>query len=142
MRSAFLGLLLVTAGPAAGAQQPRPPNDPYIWLEDVSGQRPMDWVNSHNAKTQGVLEADSRYQQYYNDALEIAQATGARVVAPTFDLSQWFAEKGLPRPQLSFTNPGEVYRDEGITVRVGASFLAAALALAALAHLRARRLLA
>ena len=74
MRSAFLGLLLITTGAAAGAQQPAAPNDPYIWLEDVSGQRSMDWVSSHNAKSQAVLEADPRYQQYYDEALEIAQA--------------------------------------------------------------------
>jgi prolyl oligopeptidase len=77
MRAAFLGLLLMAAATAsADAQQAAPAstNDPYIWLEDVSGQRSMDWVNSHNAKTQAVLEADSRYQRYYDEALEIAQA--------------------------------------------------------------------
>ena len=56
------------------AQQAASTDDPYIWLEDVSGQRAMDWVNSHNAKTQAVLEADPRYQQFYDEALAIAQA--------------------------------------------------------------------
>jgi prolyl oligopeptidase len=77
MRAAFLGLLLMAAATAsADAQQAAlaSTNDPYIWLEDVSGQRSMDWVNSHNAKTQAVLEADPRYQRYYDEALEIAQA--------------------------------------------------------------------
>src|SRR5881275_670937 len=75
MRLAFASLLLLmTIGSAPAAAQPSDPNDPYIWLEDVSGQRSMDWVNSHNAKTQAVLEADPRYQQYYNEALQIAQA--------------------------------------------------------------------
>jgi prolyl oligopeptidase len=74
MRGAFMGLLLMTVGSAAGAQQAAAPSDPYIWLEDVTGQRSMDWVNSHNAKTQAVLEADPRYQQYYQEALDIAQA--------------------------------------------------------------------
>jgi prolyl oligopeptidase len=50
-------------------------DDPYIWLEDVSGQRAMDWVNAHNAKSQAVLEADRRYPQYYGEALTIAQAS-------------------------------------------------------------------
>jgi prolyl oligopeptidase len=76
MRAAFVCLLLMSVGAAsANAQQPVSSNDPYIWLEDVSGQRSMDWVNSHNAKTQAVLEADPRYQQYYDEALAIAQAT-------------------------------------------------------------------
>ncbi|MFL6844892.1 MAG: prolyl oligopeptidase family serine peptidase [Allosphingosinicella sp.] len=50
-------------------------DDPYVWLEDVSAPRSMEWVNAHNAKTQAVLEADPRYQTYYNEALEIAQAS-------------------------------------------------------------------
>src|SRR6187551_1357657 len=74
MRAAILGLLIITSGAAAAAQQDASPDDPYLWLEDVSGQRAMDWVNSHNARSQAVLEADPRYQQYYNDALAIAQA--------------------------------------------------------------------
>ena len=74
MRAAFLGLLFMTIGSAANAQQAAPADDPYIWLEDVSGQRSMDWVNSHNARTQAVLEADPRYQQFYREALDIAQA--------------------------------------------------------------------
>jgi prolyl oligopeptidase len=75
MRAAILGFLFMTIGSVAlGAQDSRSPDDPYVWLEDVSGQRSMDWVNSHNAKTQAVLEADPRYQQYYNEALAIAQA--------------------------------------------------------------------
>jgi prolyl oligopeptidase len=76
MRAAILGLLLMTFGTAAAdARQGAEQADPYIWLEDVSGQRPMDWVNSHNAKTEAVLQADPRYQQYYDQALAIAQAT-------------------------------------------------------------------
>jgi L-ascorbate metabolism protein UlaG (beta-lactamase superfamily) len=50
--------------------------------------------------------------------IEIAQATGARVVTPAFEMGTWFAEMGIPRPQLSFTSPGETFRYEGITVRV------------------------
>jgi prolyl oligopeptidase len=76
MRAAILGLLIMTFGAgAAAAQQNAPSDDPYIWLEDVSGQRAMDWVNSHNAKSQAILETDPRYPQYYADALAIAQAS-------------------------------------------------------------------
>jgi prolyl oligopeptidase len=63
------------AGSAAVTLHAQPPAvDPYLWLEDVSGQRSMDWVNAHNAKSQAVLEADPRYQAYYGEALAIAQA--------------------------------------------------------------------
>ena len=74
MRAAILGLLVVIAGSAASAQQSASADDPYIWLEDVSGKRAMDWVEQHNAKTQQVLEADPRYPAYYKDALAIAEA--------------------------------------------------------------------
>ncbi|MGE5561789.1 MAG: prolyl oligopeptidase family serine peptidase [Bacillota bacterium] len=69
---AALFLMAATSGPLAA--QASDPSDPYVWLEDVYGAKPMAWVNEHNARTQAVLEADPRYQQYYNEALAIAQA--------------------------------------------------------------------
>ncbi len=66
-------IALSAAGTAAMAQSSA--DDPYIWLEDVYGQRAMDWVNAHNAKSQAVLEADPRYAQFYAEALAIAQAS-------------------------------------------------------------------
>src|SRR3954468_13403262 len=75
----FIASLLAAAASvtSASAQAPTAQNaadDPYLWLEDVSGPRAMEWVNAHNAKAQAVLEADPRYQTYFNEALEIAQA--------------------------------------------------------------------
>jgi prolyl oligopeptidase len=66
MAAAFLG-----AG-AAGAQATG--DDPYLWLEQVSSPKAMEWVETHNAKSTAVLEADPRYQQYYSQALAIAEA--------------------------------------------------------------------
>ncbi|HEY0411787.1 MAG TPA: prolyl oligopeptidase family serine peptidase [Allosphingosinicella sp.] len=68
LAAALSGAAMTAAHAQAGA------DDPYLWLEDVSAQRSMDWVNAHNAKAQAVLEADSRYQAYYDEALAIAQA--------------------------------------------------------------------
>jgi prolyl oligopeptidase len=68
---AALFVMTVTASPLAAQADE---SDPYIWLEDVNGAKPMAWVHEHNAKTQAVLEADPRYQQYYSEALKIAQA--------------------------------------------------------------------
>src|SRR3954467_11570116 len=68
-------LAAALAGAAATALHAQAPaDDPYLWLEDVASPRAMDWVNAHNSKAQGVLEADPRYQQYYTEALAIAQA--------------------------------------------------------------------
>lgn len=55
--SMLLGL--ATAG-LAHAQSPdsatNPPTDPLQWLEDISGERPMDWVRTHNAVTVKELQ--------------------------------------------------------------------------------------
>jgi len=44
--------------PAATAQQPDPAvEDPYLWLEDVEGERSLAWVREQNHKSQGEIEA-------------------------------------------------------------------------------------
>jgi prolyl oligopeptidase len=63
------------AASAAFAQAGAASDDPYLWLEDVSSSRAMDWVNAHNAKSTAVLEADPRYARYYEEALAVAQAS-------------------------------------------------------------------
>ena len=76
MRHLLFSLLAAgTAVTALHAPASAQATDPYLWLEDVSGQRSMDWVNAHNARSQAVLEADPRYAQYYAEALAIAQAS-------------------------------------------------------------------
>lgn len=83
MRVALASIVLMALVSPSAAQPAAGSDDPYIWLEDVSGQKPMEWVNSHNARTQAVLEADPRYQGFYNDALAIAQAKD-RIAAGNF----------------------------------------------------------
>ncbi|WP_395337576.1 prolyl oligopeptidase family protein [Novosphingobium sp. BL-8H] len=62
---------------------PRDPADPWIWLEDLDGARSMEWVKAHNAVTEKRLEADPRYQTFYNQALTIMGAQD-RIPAPRF----------------------------------------------------------
>jgi L-ascorbate metabolism protein UlaG (beta-lactamase superfamily) len=64
-----------------------------------------------------ILPADGHPDDQGN-TVEIASATGARVVTPDFWLGAWLAEKGVPRSQLTFTSVGDVARYEGITVHV------------------------
>lgn len=56
-------------------------NDPYIWLEDISAPRSLEWVENENRRTLGVLEQDPRYAGLHADALRIAEATD-RIPAP------------------------------------------------------------
>lgn len=67
-------ILMTMNSSSAGAQQDASTNDPYLWLEDVSGKRAMDWVEEHNAKSRSVLESDPRYAGFYQQALALYQA--------------------------------------------------------------------
>jgi prolyl oligopeptidase len=75
MRKALVVAILATAAfgmTAAYAQAPA--SDPYLWLEDVSSPKAMAWVDEHNARSTAILQSDPRYQQYYDEALALAQA--------------------------------------------------------------------
>jgi len=48
--------------------------DPYIWLEDKDGAKPLAWVSAENARTLPRLQNDPRYPQLYAEALAIAAA--------------------------------------------------------------------
>ena len=57
------GLLLASLWSAIGAAPPKAgagDDDPFLWLEDLSGDRAMTWVKAENAKTLGVLEKDAK----------------------------------------------------------------------------------
>src|SRR6185437_7379044 len=50
-------------------------NDPYTWLEDVHGAKPLQWVADQNKKSLGTLKADPRYQKNYDNILSVLDAT-------------------------------------------------------------------
>ncbi len=45
--------------------------DPFMWLEDVTGEKPLDWVRERNAKTQTKFEADPSFNMLREDLLAI-----------------------------------------------------------------------
>jgi len=49
--------------------------DPYAWLEDVHGEKPLTWVKEQNAVSLGPLKTDPRYQKNYDSILEVLDAT-------------------------------------------------------------------
>ena len=82
-RTSILAGVLAVAGMASiGAAQTTGPDakaagaadDPHVWLEEIQGERALNWARQENARTLGELQADPRYQQYYDRALEILQA--------------------------------------------------------------------
>ncbi|HJP67863.1 MAG TPA: S9 family peptidase, partial [Sphingomicrobium sp.] len=74
MRKALVMLAIAAAAGGIGGVKAASTNDPYLWLEDVSSPKALQWVEAHNAKSTAMLEADPRYKQFYSQALEIAQA--------------------------------------------------------------------
>jgi len=50
-------------------------SDPWLWLEDIHGARPMDWVKAQNAKSTAILQADPDYQKDYDAVLAVMDAT-------------------------------------------------------------------
>jgi prolyl oligopeptidase len=49
--------------------------DPYLWLEDIHGARPMEWVKAQNARATAILQSDPDYQKDYDALLKVMDAT-------------------------------------------------------------------
>jgi prolyl oligopeptidase len=48
--------------------------DPYLWLEDVHGTKPLEWVQEQNAVALKQLKADPNYQRDYDTILALLDA--------------------------------------------------------------------
>ncbi len=46
-------------------------DDPFAWLEDVTGEKSLDWVRARNKVSQGALEADPEFAKLNADLLAI-----------------------------------------------------------------------
>lgn len=61
-------LALLSAQSALGAE------DPYLWLENVEGEKAIEWVKAQNAETSAHLAGSDLYQSLYADALAALNA--------------------------------------------------------------------
>jgi prolyl oligopeptidase len=59
--------LVALAGPARADGD----DDPYLWLEDVTGKKPLDWVKKQNAETIAELTKSEAFQATQKRLLEI-----------------------------------------------------------------------
>ncbi|NBB50564.1 prolyl oligopeptidase family serine peptidase [Rhizobium sp. CRIBSB] len=97
LSTAALALLFASTAltPAMAQTPPNPPlaegafatsdaTDPYLWLEEVDGDRAMAWVNAQNTRSLGVLQGDPRYATLHAQALEIVQSRD-RIPQPGFN---------------------------------------------------------
>ena len=68
MRLSSLALLFSTAmATAAIAQTQAPAEDPYLWLEDVTGEKALSWVKQQNADSKKVLETQAGFAGLRDD---------------------------------------------------------------------------
>lgn len=57
----------LTAASAANAQETAMTADPYQWMEEVEGARPLAWVKEHNARTESELAGTAQFKQLEGD---------------------------------------------------------------------------
>ena len=68
-RMFLMGLVMITISCAARGE-----NDPYAWLEEVEGQKALDWVKERNAFSTKELEAVPGYGEAYDTILKVMDA--------------------------------------------------------------------
>jgi prolyl oligopeptidase len=74
MHRGLIALTIAAAAAGLSGAQAATAEDPYLWLEEVSSPKALAWVEQHNQRSTAVLQADPRYQPYYEQALAIAEA--------------------------------------------------------------------
>jgi len=57
-------------------------DDPFFWLEEIEGERAMEWVLAQNELARAELQAVPAYQSLYDNTLEILTST-ARIAYPS-----------------------------------------------------------
>ncbi len=72
--------------------------DPYLWLEDVNGEKAISWVKEQNAKAQKLLEAEPLFASIRDKTLEVVNSR-ARIPAiakrGAFFYNFWQDEKNI-----------------------------------------------
>ena len=61
-------IVTVVAAAQLGAQDVE---DPFLWLEEVEGERALEWVAARNAESMAVLGEFAEYQTIYEQTLDI-----------------------------------------------------------------------
>jgi prolyl oligopeptidase len=71
--AALLGLGLPAHDAAADSVKPAAASsaDPHVWLEDVAGDKSLDWVRARNAESHKQLEGDLAFASLQKDLLAI-----------------------------------------------------------------------
>ncbi|MGH8500312.1 MAG: hypothetical protein ACRERV_16115, partial [Methylococcales bacterium] len=71
MRLSSMAFLFSTAMATAAIAQSQTAEDPYLWLEDVTGEKALSWVKEQNADSKKALEARPGFTQLRDDIRSI-----------------------------------------------------------------------
>jgi prolyl oligopeptidase len=63
--------------------------DPFLWLEEVEGEKALTWVRAQNDRSLKILQADARYADLHAKALTILEAKD-RIPQPGFRAEQLY----------------------------------------------------
>jgi prolyl oligopeptidase len=80
---AAISLAPLTARPQSVAPSTTEQEEKYLWLEDVSGTKAMDWVREENDRSAKVLEAGPKFAGLQADALKVLESPN-RLAYPGF----------------------------------------------------------
>jgi len=111
----FLALAMLSLSPLSAATTPATPptDDPFLWLEEVEGAKPLAWVEAQNKVSLAELTAAPGYQALYDRLLAINDSR-ARIPSVAkrgaFYYNFW-QDKTNPRGLWRRTTP-EDYRNE------------------------------
>lgn len=70
LAGALIGLSLAQDGPGLTPDSP----DPFLWLADIHGAKPLDWVKAQNEKTLSDLKSDPEYRKDFDAMLAVLNA--------------------------------------------------------------------
>jgi len=60
---------------AGAAEEPTPASpDPWLWMADIHGAKPLAWVTAQNEKTLAALEGDPEYRRDFDAILSVLNA--------------------------------------------------------------------
>ncbi len=76
----MLAITLIAANFTARAQEPA--EDTFLWLEEVEGEKALEWVEEKNRESLGILKGNSHYEEFYSQSFEILNSRD-RIASPS-----------------------------------------------------------
>ena len=67
-------ILLLFISSVLAANVTHIPEDPHQWLEDVGGEKALDWVRGHNANSVEALSQDEAFKTLQSRLLSIMES--------------------------------------------------------------------